>query len=65
MRFSALIGSAKIARSTRVTLRELHEIVDVAEFGIALDNLGRAIVAAIVEHAEQAHFGRIRARRGP
>ena len=53
MRCSALIGSANTARSMRVCARELHEIVDVAELGEALDRRRRARVAAIVEHAEQ------------
>ncbi len=38
---------------------ELDEIVDVAEFGIALQHIGSPIVAAIVEQPEQAHFRRV------
>ena len=37
----------------RVVAREVDEIVDIAELGIALDGVGRALVAAVVEHAEQ------------
>ena len=36
--------------------RELDEIVDIAELGEALDRVGRARVAAVVEHAEQPDF---------
>ena len=56
----ALLGGDRQREDDQIDARragEVDQIVDVAELRIAFDGVGRALVAAVVEHAEQAHLG--------
>ena len=57
MRLSAVIGNEKITRSTRVWRANSTRFVDGAEFLHPLAACRTALVAAIVEHADDAHVG--------
>ncbi len=57
MRASAEIGIEKMTRSMRVRAREFDEIVDLAEIGKPGHGRPRAVVAAVVERADDADVG--------
>ena len=57
MRLSAEIGSEKITRSTRVRRANSTRSSTVPSFWRPATRRGRAIVAAVVEHADDAHVG--------
>ena len=66
MRPSAEIGSENSTRSTRVRRANSTRSSTVPSFGKPAADVRRAVVAAVVEHADQAHVGvllRARARR--
>ena len=57
MRLSAEIGSENSTRSTRVRRANSTRSSTEPSFGQPAAEVRRALVAAIVEHAEQAHVG--------